>query len=314
MTRWEEAEAALARAAADMAASHAELAAVEEQLRQVLHGTPDAIVRYDPGLRYLFVNSQAERLRGLSMAQVIGRTDRELGLDDLVLAPYEAILRDVASSGVAHEVELPVGALTGIEGQWFHISVTPEKDTSGEVTALLVSGRDITRLKHAERSATRRALHDPLTGLANRHLLLDRLSAALVRLERNGGQVTVLFVDLDGFKQINDDRGHAVGDVVLAEAARRLERAARRSDTVARLGGDEFVVVCELAHDEDPIAIVERMTAILQEPFEPTGDQRGIAASIGTASSQDPNAHPADLLAAADQAMYRAKRARRPRG
>ncbi len=156
----------------------------------------------------------------------------------------------------------------------------------------------------------RQALHDPLTKLPNRLLLMDRAHQALTRLHRSQGPIAVLFIDLDRLKAINDNLGHAVGDQVLIGVARRLADTLRDSDTVARLGGDEFVILAEdLESDADALKVAERVLRALQEPFELGSIEVAMFASVGVSISRDPTADPEDLLREADVAMYRAKRA-----
>ena len=154
--------------------------------------------------------------------------------------------------------------------------------------------------------AARRAFVDPLTGLPGRELFLDRLENALARSQRDGHEVTVLFIDLDRFKLVNDSLGHFAGDALLSQVAERLAIGLRRSDTIGRVGGDEFVA---LLHDGDgrrnPRRVAERLIAALQEAFTVEGREVFVSASIGIASG-DQAAE--DLLRQADVAMYRAKR------
>ncbi len=157
----------------------------------------------------------------------------------------------------------------------------------------------------------RQALHDPLTKLPNRLLLMDRAHQALARLPRSKGPIALLFIDLDGLKAINDSLGHAVGDHLLVSVAERLARdAARQSDTVARLGGDEFVILAEeLDSDADALEVAERVIGGLDEPFQVGSIEVAMFASVGVSISRDPESDPEDLLREADVAMYRAKRA-----
>ena len=153
-----------------------------------------------------------------------------------------------------------------------------------------------------------RTLHDPLTGLANRDLLLDRLAQALQRAERHHTHVAVLFLDLDDFKLINDSLGHAAGDHLLVEVGQRLTAQLRGTDTAARFGGDEFVLVCEgLSDDQESVRIADRITAALRPPFLIDGREIPITASIGIAVPPSTTHPPHQLLQDADQAMYRAK-------
>lgn len=162
--------------------------------------------------------------------------------------------------------------------------------------------------KRVERELRRLARYDALTGLPNRTLFHDRLAQALGRIERHQRRVGLIFIDLDGFKVINDRHGHEVGDRLLAALAHRLCGAVRRTDTVARLGGDEFTIIVEgLQHEADAARVACKVLATLREPFE-LGDQLiGLGASLGIAIASDPGLPPARLIRQADQAMYRAK-------
>ena len=154
----------------------------------------------------------------------------------------------------------------------------------------------------------RQALHDPLTKLPNRLLLMDRARQAVARLRRSHGPIAMLFIDLDRFKAINDNLGHAVGDHLLISVAERLAEMLRDSDTVARLGGDEFVILAEdLDSDAEALAVAERVLHALEEPFLVGSAEVSMLASVGVSISHDPEAEPEDLLREADVAMYRAK-------
>lgn len=154
---------------------------------------------------------------------------------------------------------------------------------------------------------THLALHDPLTGLPNRTLVLDRLGQALSRAERNHDSIAVLFLDLDGFKAINDRRGHDVGDEVLVEVGRRLLGLVRSADTVARLGGDEFVILCEQVSggQAEVTALADRVRAVVATPI-PACDGMTVTVSVGTVVAS-PGFDTETMLRAADKAMYAAK-------
>jgi diguanylate cyclase (GGDEF)-like protein/PAS domain S-box-containing protein len=217
------------------------------------------------------------------------------------------------------------------DGQWRWVNrrVTPfRRDGSGRVIEVLGVVRDVSDVVQAEERLTYATLHDDLTGLPNRTLLVDRLDAALTRSERDGQEVAVLFCDLDGFKNVNDTAGHAAGDAVLLEIARRLNSVLRAGDTVARVGGDEFVVVVEPWSREltvtatapavaPPAAlavlVAERVAAVLRPPMTVNGVEHVVTASIGityarTTSPGGSGRVTADqVLQDADVAMYRAK-------
>jgi diguanylate cyclase (GGDEF)-like protein/PAS domain S-box-containing protein len=189
-----------------------------------------------------------------------------------------------------------------------------DRDVDEDETAFLravasILGTALVRLRSEERMR-HEALHDPLTGLANRTLLRDRLEQALARSARDGIVTGVLFLDLDEFKHVNDRFGHAAGDAVLAELGQRLRAAVRPADTVARLGGDEFVVVCEDVDEGTALALGERLEAAVRRPLAVGGAEHRLTASIGIALGRDD----ADsMLAAADAAVYDAKAAGRGR-
>jgi diguanylate cyclase (GGDEF)-like protein len=159
---------------------------------------------------------------------------------------------------------------------------------------------DLFRLRKQAEVLTHRALHDPLTGLPNRTLLLDRLEMALRRVDRSGKHVALLFIDLDDFKRVNDTRGHHAGDQLLVDTANRMQHAIRASDTAARFGGDEFIVLCDGVDDvEEAEAVASRITTGLE--------LSGVSASIGIALAERPDTNPEELIREADAAMLAAK-------
>jgi diguanylate cyclase (GGDEF)-like protein/PAS domain S-box-containing protein len=188
---------------------------------------------------------------------------------------------------------------------WVQFAVSPKR---GEQEPYVVGQvEDITARKQAEARLTHQALHDWLTGLPNRLLLMDRIEHAIAGARRSGRFVGVLFLDLDGFKAINDTIGHAAGDHALIEVANRLRRVVRPADTVARLGGDEFVLVCEnLADVATATRIAERVVAALVPPHVQAAHTFTLGASVGVALS-DHGSTPEQLLRDADAAMYLGK-------
>ena len=169
------------------------------------------------------------------------------------------------------------------------------------LAAALARRRLDLRLRH-------QALHDPLTGLANRTLCDDRLELAVARSRRTGATIGVLYVDLNEFKEVNDSHGHAAGDEVLVALAHRLAEAVRPSDTVGRVGGDEFLVVCEDVNEQVALALGRRLAQVARQPIEAAGAEHRLSASIGVALSGSDPAERAALVRAADAAAYEAKR------
>jgi diguanylate cyclase (GGDEF)-like protein len=190
---------------------------------------------------------------------------------------------------------------------WGRVSVNPVRNAEGTVLYLIGHVQDITGRKQFEERLSYEATHDALTGLPLRGLLLDHLELAVAGGRRHGTKVAVLFIDLDRFKRVNDSLGHAAGDELLAEVAKRVRRAVRDIDTPGRFGGDEFVVVCpDLAGIRDVVAIAERIRHQLEQPFEIRNVQVFVGASIGIAVADD-HSDPEGLLSQADTAAYRAK-------
>jgi diguanylate cyclase (GGDEF)-like protein/PAS domain S-box-containing protein len=314
VTRYELAEQEIVRMAKESAESHAELTRVEGQLRAVLRGSTDAIAKYDRELRYQYINPAGERLRGSTLDLLTGRTDRESGMAESSLQVYEPALKRVLETGEPADVEFSVQNAVGGKQTWFHVVLSPDHDGAGDVVGVLTSMRDITVIKRAELVLTHQAMHDPLTGLANRYLLTDRLNQALTRMGRLPGSLVLFFIDVDHFKVVNDTHGHEVGDRVLVAVARRLEQAARRDDTVARLGGDEFVVLCDRVMTSDDVhEIADRLVQTLAEPFADGPLTLRISASVGAVVTDDPGVGTSELLHRADCAMYQAKEGGRNR-
>lgn len=185
----------------------------------------------------------------------------------------------------------------------------------GELTERLAEARAALEARERDTEVLAfQAMHDVLTDLPNRSLLLDRLAHAIARMGRVAGAVAVLFIDLDRFKVLNDSLGHGAGDRVLVTMSRRIEAVLRPSDTVARFGGDEFVIVCEEITDAvHARAVARRIELAIAQPIELDGRPVVLTCSIGIAIADGPEVRPEDLLRDADVALYRAKDAGRAR-
>ena len=230
-----------------------------------------------------------------------------------------AQLPDGESVTMRLKVRGPLGS------RWLSRQSTPfRRDEHGKMTSHLSVVRDITDVVEVERRMEHAALHDPLTGLPNRALLMDRLTSTLARADRLGAEVAVLFCDLDGFKKINDTHGHAAGDAVLIEVAQRLGTLIRKSDSVARVGGDEFVVILEPSPANPGVAdavgsanptclvrqvassVADRIRVELSRPIELDGRRYNISVSVGMTFAQR-RSTAQNVLRDADLALYRAK-------
>ncbi len=272
--------------------------------REILEGLPDAVVAATRDGAIVFVNAVAEELFGYSADELIGRPVQTLWPErvrerytrnmELYFAAEHPMRFSIEAWGLRKNGMEFVGEMS-----W---GIVPT--SAGPL--LLAVGRDISERRAAEARVRHAAVHDPLTGLANRTLLRDRLEHALARSQREGGSTGVLFIDLDNFKQVNDAHGHAAGDGVLAELGRRLMATVRPADTVARLGGDEFVVVCEQIDRDAALALGRRLKDAIERALTVRGAPYRLSASIGVALGQaDADA----LVANADAAVYRAKAA-----
>ena len=290
-----------------LALAHADLSRVEAQLRTVLDTSADAISLYDANLCYQYMNAVAMRMTHDSTGEALGRSDRELGRDAAFLAIWEAALKGVLLTGEVCSVDFSVGSGEGL--RWFASYLAPQREfEQGTPVGVVAFTREVTELKRAQSKLAHQAVHDPLTGLANRVLLVDRLTQALLRMERQPGKLALLFIDLDHFKVINDTHGHDIGDRLLVEVGERLTAVARRLDTVARFGGDEFVLLCDrLTTDEDVRVVADRVVRAVGEPFFSDGLELNITASVGVVITSDPYAGCENVVRDADAAMYQAK-------
>ena len=192
--------------------------------------------------------------------------------------------------------------------RYVSISGRPLFDEQGQFLGYRGVSRDITESKLAEERLRHQALHDQLTGLPNRSLILDRLEQLIALGRRNGQQVAVLFIDLDDFKKINDSLGHETGDRLLLDVADRLQGTLRHCDSVGRLGGDEFIVLIpDLEQPRQILDLADKLRKSLLEPFVVDGRELQVSASIGITSFPEDGEEPSELLRKADTAMYQAK-------
>jgi diguanylate cyclase (GGDEF)-like protein/PAS domain S-box-containing protein len=284
---------------------HAETAARqnEARFRSLVQHSSDVILvtRVDGTIR--FVSPSAARVFGYDPAAMIRQVVPDL------LHPEDreratGFFRDAATApGVTGPVEW---RFRQPDGSWLHAEILATNLLhDSTVKGIVLNTRDVSERKRLEEQLTHQAFHDPLTGLANRALFRDRVSHALAVARRRGHPITVLFLDLDDFKTVNDSLGHAEGDRLLIGAAERFLACARTADTVARLGGDEFAILIEGSDSGE--GLPERLGAAMSHPFSLSGNQVRVTASIGVATaSGDDTAD--DLLRNADVAMYAAKR------
>jgi diguanylate cyclase (GGDEF)-like protein/PAS domain S-box-containing protein len=250
-----------------------------------------------------------------ALCTMLGRTDEELyGRSVLELVHPEGVTaaseahRTIGAAGsrpMRHETRL-----IRADGTEVPVQVTAsrvEESAEGQAAHLVMIVEDITERKELEAQLVHRSLHDPLTGLPNRLLFQDRLWHALERGHRERTPTCVLIMDLDGFKAINDQLGHPMGDLVLVAFAERLRSVLRASDTAARLGGDEFSIVCENSEPADAEVLADRLRAAVTEPLSLSGTTVSVGISIGIGSApggEEPGEVYERVVREADDAMY----------
>ena len=281
----------------------------EEELRILslaVQQSPISVVITDRNGIISYVNPKFEEVSGYSAETALGERLDFIRFDQMEENPYKDLWATVRS-GQEWRGEC---CNQRADGQifWEYITVSPLKNALGAVTHFVAVKEDITVRRSYEEYLRRQAHFDPLTGLPNRMLLLDRLDQAIVLSQRNRNRSALLCVDLDRFKHVNDTLGHAAGDALLKEAAGRLAACARESDTIARLAGDEFVLL--LSGVENAMAaqrVAQRVVDAFAVPFALEGQEHFVTASIGIALFPEDGSERQLLLRNADLAMYKAK-------
>jgi diguanylate cyclase (GGDEF)-like protein len=240
-------------------------------------------------------------------SKLMGKTDRDLFGEEFgqktMLDDLHVMETGLPIIGLVESRSLPNG-----EVNWTSTTKLPIRDQSGKVLGLLGITREINELKRAELDLQHLATHDLLTSLPNRYLLLDRLEQTILRAKRNKALFAVLYIDLDGFKVINDRYGHDAGDKALKQIAHRINDNVRSSDTVARMGGDEFAVILDTINkQEDAMLVAQKIGEKIGVDFAVNSFRVRVTASIGISVYPEHGLSAAALLKAADHAMYQAK-------
>ncbi len=287
------------------------LRSTRDDLESTLNAIPDLLFELDQDGRIHHFRSARSGLLELAPEMFLGRRLVDLVAPEAVpgcRASLQAAMDTGYSAGHQYRMDL------GTQSHWFELSIARKDSMPAEHGQRFVAlSRDITERKLADARTHQLAYFDTLTALPNRRMLLDRLEHALASAHQSGQVGALLFIDLDNFKQINDARGHSLGDVLLVQVARRLTGLVSASDTVARLGGDEFVLLLNNlapgmeAAGSAALHMGETIRTALEEPYAIDGHQYGTAASIGITLFPKQQEPVEDLLREADTAMYRAK-------
>ena len=287
------------------------LSTEKERAQMMLNSIGDAVLSIDLEGRITYLNAVAEKITGWRREEAAGKD-----VDDVFviidgstrkpcLNPLKTALEQNKTVGLT-----PHCILIRRDGAEFAIedSAAPIHDEHGSTTGAVIVFHDVSVARAIEAEMSHLAQHDTLTKLPNRTLLQDRLSQAITTAGRNGTRIAVLFVDLDGFKHINDSLGHAIGDRLLQSVAKRLLASVRTSDTVSRIGGDEFVILLsEVAHAGDAGVKAGKILAALNTPLEIDQHNLRVTASIGVTTYPEDGQETAMLIKNADLAMYQAK-------
>jgi len=283
----------------------------EERLRltaKVFENAMEGIVVTDPLGNIIEVNEAFSKITGYSAKDIIGKNPRILQSGHQSPAFYKSMWESIINIG--HWTGEVWNRRKDGESYAGWMTISAITDEMGQVTHFIGISSDITSLKQHEKHLEQVAHYDTLTGIPNRLLLNDRMRQAVARAAREQNMMAVCYLDLDGFKPINDTMGHKVGDDVLIEIAHRIQNTLRGEDTVARLGGDEFVILLPGQHCGEESSIqLERLLVAISEPFHIMDRIFKLSASIGVSFYPLHANDPDSLLRYADQAMYIAKKA-----
>lgn len=286
-----------------------ELLKSQDQLKAVIQHAMDGIITINELGEIQGFNPAAEEIFGYSQQEVMGKNVNIL-MAEPTRSEHDERIGHYVSTGegriIGHRGREVVAVRKG--GEQFPMELSASEMFLHGQRFFIGIIRDITERKLAEQKITHMAHHDFLTGLPNRILFFDRLKQAISMAERGGQKGAVVFLDLDGFKGVNDQVGHDAGDLLLQEVSRRLVGIVRASDTMARVGGDEFTFVLNnIGVAENVAAMARKMIAALSEPFDLKGQQCKIGGSIGISIFPDDSSEFGALLKQADEAMYLAK-------
>ena len=280
----------------------------DEQLFSSVFDHAAGMALVAPAGQWLRVNRALCAVLGYSNKELLEKSFSDLTHADEANGTLIQIEKILEGKVTSHQTEQRFIHKLG-HSVWMLLNISAVRDSKGHASHLLLQFQDITERKTEEERLVHNVFHDALTGLPNRALFMDRLRLATQRARRRKGQIyAVLFLDLDGFKAINDSLGHIVGDQLLIQISRRLKACLRTTDTIARLGGDEFTILLEDLNDErESLRIVERLQTELAQPFKLGASEVQVTASIGVTWSNPKYQGPEEVLRDADMAMYRAK-------
>jgi len=281
----------------------------EERFRGAMESSPVGMAIADTEGHWLKVNPALSRITGYSQQELLRLSFRDLTHpDDQAIAP-ERLRELLHGERDTYQIEKRYVHKLG-HAVWVQVNVSLMRDAEGQPNHLISQTIDISERRKLQEKIERLALHDTLTGLPNLRLLLDRLEQTLAAARRTKQPMGIMYMDLDGFKPVNDRHGHAAGDLVLKEFAARVKQVLREADTFARIGGDEFVALLgQINGEEDARRAAERVLAVVSRPFDLGNAQAHLSASVGIALFPAHGDDAQALMEHADAAMYTAKHA-----
>lgn len=263
-----------------------------------------------PDGRFLRVNRALIELTGYSEKELVKMSFGDMTHPDDLGEGLHALAEMVEGRRDGYQTEKRYIHANG-NVIWTGLSSSIVRDSDGKPMYLLSQIQDISERKESEARLAHRATHDELTGLPNRGVLEDRMVLGLNRQRRERKPLALLYLDLDGFKRVNDTHGHDAGDYLLVAVAKRLTALVRPTDVVSRLGGDEFAILCEGMNEQGATQLAKRIVEVVPKPIEVQGRSLTVTPSVGIALSRDPGIRPGELLAEGDMAMYFAKQENR---
>ena len=277
-----------------------------QRFRSAFDDAAIGMVIVSPEGRFLRVNRALVELLGYSEDELIGLGVLDITHPDDLAEGMQAVEEMVENLRDRYQAEKRYLHADG-HVIWADISATVVRDGENRPLYLLAQIQDISERKETEARLSDCASHDELTGLPNRGVLEDRMVLSFNRQRRERKPIAALYLDLDGFKRVNDTHGHDAGDFLLIAIAKRLTALVRPTDVVSRLGGDEFVILCEAMDETGATRLAKRIVEVVPKPIDVDGGSLSVTPSIGIAMSRDPGIRPSELLADADMAMYFAK-------
>ncbi|WP_159084301.1 GGDEF domain-containing protein [Dongshaea marina] len=283
----------------------------------IVHNARDVIVVTkaapldDPGPEIVYVNHAFTQLTGYSFQESVGQNPRFLQRDDDICQETRDKIRQALKQQVAIQATLKNYSKSG-RAYWLDMNIIPLRDESGQVTHFAAIERDVTEQKLIEEQLQFLATTDPLTGLLNRRAFEERLNDEHSRFTRKREYYSVLMIDVDKFKPINDIYGHAAGDQALREIAQTFQGELRLHDSAARIGGDEFCILLPFSRYQDARKVAEKLkSAVNQLHVQNSTDRTQLGISIGIAQAEEKDINFSDTLRRADKALFKVKRSGR---